>query len=58
MSLNAVQVNQVFHDHECRYYDERFAIVHDERTAAQALRDVESLLGRPLGTGERILDAG
>ena len=58
MSLDAVQVNRVFHDHECRYYDERFAIVHDGRTAAQALRDVESLLGRPLRAGERVLDAG
>ena len=58
MSLNAVQINQVFHDHECRYYDERFAIVHDSRTAAQALRDVESLLDRPLRAGERVLDAG
>lgn len=56
--LDAVGVNRVFHDHECRYYDERFAIVHDDRTAAQALRDVESLLGRPLRDGERVLDAG
>jgi len=56
--LDAVGVNRVFHDHECVYYDERFAIVHDSRTAAQALRDVESLLGRPLRTGERVLDAG
>jgi len=56
--LDAVGINKVFHDHECRYYDERFAIVHDERTAAQALRDVESLLGRPLRSGERVLDAG
>lgn len=56
--LDAVGVNRVFHDHECLYYDERFAIVHDERTARQALRDVESLLGRPLRAGERVLDAG
>ena len=56
--LDAVGVNRVFHDHECVYYDERFAIVHDERTAQQALRDVESLLGRPLRAGERVLDAG
>ncbi|HEX8004282.1 MAG TPA: methyltransferase domain-containing protein [Mycobacteriales bacterium] len=56
--LDAVGVNRVFHDHECRYYDERFAIVHDDRTAGQALRDVESLLGRPLRAGERVLDAG
>jgi ubiquinone/menaquinone biosynthesis C-methylase UbiE len=56
--LDAVGVNRVFHDHECRYYDERFAIVHDERTARQALRDVESLLGRRLRPGERVLDAG
>lgn len=56
--LDAVGVNRVFHDHECRYYDERFAIVHDDRTAAQALREVESLLGRRLRAGERVLDAG
>lgn len=53
-----VEVNRVFHDHECAYYDERFAIVHDDRTARQAVRDVESLLGRPLRAGERVLDAG
>jgi ubiquinone/menaquinone biosynthesis C-methylase UbiE len=56
--LDAVGVNRVFHDHECVYYDERFAIVHDGRTARAALRDVESLLGRPLRAGERVLDAG
>jgi ubiquinone/menaquinone biosynthesis C-methylase UbiE len=56
--LDAVGVNRVFHDHECRYYDDRFAIVHDDRTARQALADVESLLGRPLRAGERVLDAG
>lgn len=56
--LDAVGVNKVFHDHECLYYDERFAIVHDDRTAAQALREVESLLGRRLRSGERVLDAG
>ena len=56
--LDAVAVNKVFHDHECLYYDDRFAIVHDDRTAAQALREVESLLGRPLRAGERVLDAG
>lgn len=51
------EVNRIFHDHECVYYDERFAIVHDERTARQALQDVEGLLQRPM-TNERILDAG
>jgi ubiquinone/menaquinone biosynthesis C-methylase UbiE len=56
--LDAVGVNRVFHDHECRYYDERFAIVHDARTAKQALGDVEGLLGRRLRAGERVLDAG
>jgi ubiquinone/menaquinone biosynthesis C-methylase UbiE len=56
--LDAVGVNRVFHDHECAYYDDRFAIVHDARTAKQALGDVERLLGRPLRAGERVLDAG
>jgi ubiquinone/menaquinone biosynthesis C-methylase UbiE len=54
----AVRVNRVFHDHECAYYDERFAIVHDERSARQARAEVERLLGRPLRTGEVVLDPG
>lgn len=54
----AVTVNAVFHDHECAYYDERFAIVHDARSARRALRETESLLGRRLRRGERVLDAG
>jgi len=56
--LDAVGVNKVFHDHECAYYDDRFAIVHDRRTARQAAADVERLLGRRIRSGERILDAG
>ncbi|MHB8340480.1 MAG: class I SAM-dependent methyltransferase [Mycobacteriales bacterium] len=56
--LDAVGVNRVFHDHECAYYDERFAIVHDAGSARRALRETESLLGRRLRTGERVLDAG
>jgi ubiquinone/menaquinone biosynthesis C-methylase UbiE len=54
----AVRVNRIFHDHECGYYDERFAIVHDDRSARRARREVESLLGRPLRRGEVVLDAG
>jgi ubiquinone/menaquinone biosynthesis C-methylase UbiE len=54
----AVRVNRVFHDHECAYYDERFAIVHDRRSAAQAKAEVERLLGRPLRAGEVVLDPG
>lgn len=53
-----ISINKVFHDHECAYYDERFAIVHDERSAKQAVAEVEGLIGRPLRAGERILDAG
>jgi ubiquinone/menaquinone biosynthesis C-methylase UbiE len=56
--VDAVAVNKVFHDHECVYYDERFAIVHDERSARQAEREVTRLLGRSLRAGERVLDAG
>jgi ubiquinone/menaquinone biosynthesis C-methylase UbiE len=56
--LGAVEVNRVFHDHECAYYDDRFAIVHDNRSARQAVREVQGLLGRPLRAGERVLDAG
>ncbi|HVU72125.1 MAG TPA: class I SAM-dependent methyltransferase, partial [Mycobacteriales bacterium] len=53
-----IDINKVFHDHECAYYDERFAIVHDERSAKQAVAEVEGLIGRPLRAGERVLDAG
>jgi ubiquinone/menaquinone biosynthesis C-methylase UbiE len=58
IDYDAIQVNQVFHDHECHYYDDRFAIVHDERSARQAVAEVERLLGRALAPGERILDVG
>jgi ubiquinone/menaquinone biosynthesis C-methylase UbiE len=54
----AVRVNRTFHDHECAYYDERFAILHDARAAAQARADVERLLGRGLRAGEVVLDPG
>lgn len=56
--VDAIAVNKIFHDHECAYYDERFAIVHDAASARRALREVEDLLGRRLRAGERILDAG
>jgi ubiquinone/menaquinone biosynthesis C-methylase UbiE len=55
---DAIQINRVFHDHECDYYDERFAIQHDARAARRARREVESTLGRPLRDGEVILDVG
>ncbi|HEV7209897.1 MAG TPA: class I SAM-dependent methyltransferase [Mycobacteriales bacterium] len=51
-------VNKIFHDHECAYYDERFVIVHDQRSALRAVRDTEDLLSRPLRPGERVLDVG
>ena len=54
----AVRVNRTFHDHECAYYDERFAIVHDARSARQACAEVERLLGRPVRAGEVVLDPG
>ncbi|HSV66560.1 MAG TPA: methyltransferase domain-containing protein [Mycobacteriales bacterium] len=54
----AVRLNRIFHDHECGYYDERFAIVHDTRSARCARREVERLLGRPLRRGEVVVDAG
>lgn len=56
--MDAVEVNRVFHDHECRYYDERFAIVHDARSGRQARREVERLLGRPVRPDEQLLDVG
>jgi ubiquinone/menaquinone biosynthesis C-methylase UbiE len=57
-AAEAVQVNRVFHDHECAYYDERFAIVHDRRSARLARGEVERLLGRRLRAGEVVLDPG
>lgn len=54
----AVAVNRTFHDHECAYYDERFAIIHDARSARQARSEVERLLGRALRPGEVVLDPG
>jgi ubiquinone/menaquinone biosynthesis C-methylase UbiE len=54
----AVRVNRTFHDHECAYYDERFAIRHDRRSARRARAEVERLLGRPLRSGEVVLDPG
>jgi ubiquinone/menaquinone biosynthesis C-methylase UbiE len=57
-SVDSVRVNRTFHDHECAYYDERFAIVHDERSARQARAEVETLLGRPVRDGEVVLDPG
>src|SRR5262249_17340916 len=57
-SEEAVRVNRIFHDHECGYYDERFVIEHDDRSARRARREVERLLGRPLRRGELVLDAG
>lgn len=57
-AADAVQVNRVFHDHECGYYDERFAIVHDRAAAQRAVAEVQALLGRRLRTGERVLDVG
>jgi ubiquinone/menaquinone biosynthesis C-methylase UbiE len=53
-----VRVNRIFHDHECAYYDQRFAIVHDERSARRALHEVEDLLGRPVRADETVLDVG
>jgi len=57
-SAEAVAVNRTFHDHECAYYDERFAIEHDARSGRQARAEVERLLGRRLRPGEVVLDPG
>ncbi|MFL6074731.1 MAG: class I SAM-dependent methyltransferase [Mycobacteriales bacterium] len=54
----ALEVNAIFHDHECAYYDERFAIAHDGRSARRARAEVERLLGRPLRVREVVLDVG
>jgi ubiquinone/menaquinone biosynthesis C-methylase UbiE len=57
-SQEAVRINRIFHDHECRYYDERFAVGHDAWSARRARREVERLLGRRLRRGEVVVDAG
>lgn len=53
-----IEINKVFHDHECEYYDERFAIVHDQRAAKRALSEVETLLGERIPQGASVLDVG
>lgn len=54
----AVAVNRRFHDHECTYYDQRFAIRHDAAAGRRATAELTDLLGRPLRAGERVLDVG
>ena len=56
--MDAVAVNRVFHDHECAYYDDRFAIRHDRWSGRRARREVEQALGRRLRPGEVIVDVG
>ncbi|MCH9817236.1 MAG: class I SAM-dependent methyltransferase [Actinomycetia bacterium] len=56
--MDAVELNKVFHDHECAYYDDRFGIVHDAASAQQAQSEVEALLGREIEAGETVLDVG
>jgi ubiquinone/menaquinone biosynthesis C-methylase UbiE len=56
--VDSVEVNRIFHDHECAYYDERFAIAHDARSAARVRAEIESLLGRQLRPEEIVLDVG
>lgn len=56
--MDPVELNKIFHDHECAYYDERFGIVHDEHSAAKARTEVEGLLGRALRSSEVVLDVG
>ena len=56
--MDAVELNKVFHDHECAYYDERFGIDHSEESAAKARREVEDLLGQKLTSGDSVLDVG
>lgn len=51
-------MNKIFHDHECAYYDERFAIVHDGRSARATRTELQRLLGRRLRPRELVLDAG
>ena len=55
---DAREVNRIFHDHECGYYDQRFAIHHDAHDGRLARREVERLLGRRLRGGDVVLDVG
>ncbi|MGZ4666635.1 MAG: class I SAM-dependent methyltransferase [Frankiaceae bacterium] len=57
-TVDLVEVNRVFHDHECQYYDRRFGIVHDVRSARQARAEVETVLGRRLTVRDVVLDVG
>lgn len=57
-TVDSVELNKVFHDHECAYYDERFGINHSDESAAKALRGVEELLGQRLTSGDSVLDVG
>lgn len=56
--MDALEINKVFHDHESAYYDERFAIVHDDRSGRRARREIERWLGRPLRAADVVVDAG
>lgn len=56
--MDSISLNKAFHDHECAYYDQRFAIVHDAASARAALYEVEALLGAPLESGATVLDVG
>ncbi|MFL6238085.1 MAG: class I SAM-dependent methyltransferase [Actinomycetes bacterium] len=55
---DAVGINRVFHDHECAYYDERFAIRHDQWSGRRARREVEDCIGRRLRAGDVVVDVG
>jgi ubiquinone/menaquinone biosynthesis C-methylase UbiE len=57
-TVDLVEVNRIFHDHECHYYDRRFAIVHDARAERQARAEVETLLGRRLTVDDVVVDVG
>jgi len=57
-AVDAIAVNRVFHDHECVYYDERFAIRHDRWSGRRARREIEYALGRGLRAEEVVLDVG
>jgi ubiquinone/menaquinone biosynthesis C-methylase UbiE len=54
--LSPDELQLAFHEVECRTYDERFGIGYDERSAREAAREAQRLLGRRrIG---RVLDVG
>lgn len=54
-----LQENRRFHDEiECLHYDDRMGVAYGENNIAEALGELERVLGRPLPQGGHVLDVG